>query len=131
MDVAATAAAIADAPLSKAAAPDSFNFLPVLLGKPGAHPRDNLVVMSGTGEMAIVQGSWKYIPDLAMADGWKSGKAVPGAKPAGPGLYHLTADPGETKNLHATKPEISRRMNGLLESARAAASTRPASATKP
>ena len=117
--------AIAGEKLAADAAPDSFSLLPLLLGKAPAGARDHLVLMSGKGDLAIRQGQWKYIPDLATADGWKAGgKAAPGA-PAKPGLYDLTADPGETKNLHSTHPEISARLAALLQKAKSAKSTRP------
>ena len=34
--------------------------------------RDHLILMSGKGDLAIRQSHWKYIPDLATADGWSS-----------------------------------------------------------
>jgi arylsulfatase A-like enzyme len=125
VDLPATAAAVVGSKLSAKAAPDSFNLLPVLLGQTNSHPRDNLVVMSGKGDLAIRQGAWKFIPDLAVANGWESGKINSEARLTGPGLYNLANDPGETNNLHAAQPAVSKRLNELLESARAAKSTRP------
>ncbi len=126
VDLAATAAAVAGEKLPDGAAPDSFNLLPTLLGQPKQMKRDTLVVMSGNGDLAIRQGQWKYIPDLALADGWSSGAKKPN-QPAKPALFDLSTDPGETKNLIQQKPEIAKRMAELLEKAQSAKSTRPPS----
>ena len=88
--------------------------------------RDTLVVMSGNGDLAIRQGQWKYIPDLAVADGWSSAAKKPN-QPAKPALFDLSTDKGETKNLLQEKPEIAKRMAELLEKAQSAKSTRPPS----
>lgn len=125
VDLPATAAALVGQPLPAAAAPDSFNLLPTLLGQANPHPRDHLIVMSGTGALAIRQGPWKYIPDLATANGWGSKQANPGAKAAGPGLFNLTDDPGETNNVHREQPDIARRVAERLKKERAAGSSRP------
>lgn len=125
IDLTATMAAIAGETLAPDAAPDSFSLLPLLLGKAPAGVRDHLILMSGKGDRAIRQGQWKYIPDLATADGWKAaGKVDPGT-PAKPGLYDLAVDPGEKNNLHAAHPEISARLANQLQQAQSAKSTRP------
>ena len=129
VDLPSTAAAIVDYKLPVEAAPDSFNLLPVLLGETNAHPRDSLVVMSGKGDLAIRQGAWKYIPNLGVANGWEAGKPKAGTKLTGPGLYNLTDDPGETNNLHAAQPDVSKRMDDLLEKIKSNQITRPASQT--
>jgi len=83
--------------------------------------RDHLVLMSGNGHLAIRQGPWKYIPDLSTANGWDGWKKKPGAKVSNkPGLYHLDEDPGEERNLHAERPEISKELAELLEKVRSA-----------
>jgi arylsulfatase A-like enzyme len=125
VDLPATAAALVGQKLSATAAPDSFNLLPTLLGQPNAHPRDHLVVMSGKGDLAIRQGPWKYIPDLHTANGWQSVARKAGAAAAGPGLFNLTDDPGETKNLNRKNPEAAKRLAGLLKKVESAKSTRP------
>ena len=87
--------------------------------------RDHLILMSGKGDLAIRQGPWKYIPDLATANGWGSW-IKPGTEAAPkPGLYHLGDDPAETKNLHASKPEVSKRLAALLAKAKTTPVTRP------
>jgi len=125
VDLSATAAALVGKELPAGAAPDSFNLLPILLGQKNPHPRDHLVLMSGKGDLAIRQGKWKYIPDLADADGWSSWKKKDAGSAAKPGLYDLSKDPGETENLHGEHPEVSARLAKLLQTSRAVKSTRP------
>ncbi len=128
VDLPATAAAIVSVELSDGAAPDSFNILPDLLGKPNPNPRDHLVVMSGKGDLAILQGPWKYIPDLSVADGWSSwSKKAPhrnATKLIGAGLYNLAEDPGENTNLAGENPETVQRLVTLLDSVQSNPTTR-------
>jgi len=125
VDLPATAAALVGKSLAAADAPDSFDLLPIFLGKTNPHSRDHLIVMSGKGDLAIRQGPWKYIPDLATADGWSARAPKPGAKPAGAGLFQLTDDPRETNNLNGKNPDVSKRLTALLEKYKAAGSSRP------
>ncbi len=83
--------------------------------------------MGGTGGLALRQGPWKYIPDLSVADGWKSATGKPGGKASGEGLYNLADDPAESKNLHSAKPEVSKRLAGVLREAVTPRETRPVS----
>jgi arylsulfatase A-like enzyme len=125
VDLPATVAAVAGTPLPAGAAPDSFNLLPLMTGADRDAGRDHLVLMSGRGDLALRQGPWKYIPDLATADGWAAW-TKPGTKvPARPGLFHLGDDPGESKNLHQARPEVSKRLAALLEKAKNPPVTRP------
>ena len=117
----ATIAAASGIPLPSGAAPDSFNFLPVLTGKSDA-ARDHLVLQSGKGDLAIRQGPWKYIPDLSTADGWSSWKKKKANDSHKPGLYNLEDDPGESRNLHSEHPEKSKKLAALLEKVRSAES---------
>lgn len=118
VDLPATIAAITNTPLADGAAPDSFNLLPVLTGGTET-ARDHLVVMSGKGDLAIRQGQWKYIPDLSTVEGWDAWKKKAAAKTSGkPGLYNLQDDPGEIRNLHAERPEISKQLAELLQKVR-------------
>ena len=125
VDLTATAAALVGENLASEAAPDSFNLLPAMLGNPKQIKRDHLIVMSGKGDLAIRQGQWKYIPDLALVDGWDAGPKKPN-QPAKPALYDLSTDKGETKNLVLEKPQIAKRMAELLEKIKSAKSSRPA-----
>jgi arylsulfatase A-like enzyme len=127
VDLPATAAAVAGEKLpEEGAASDSFNLLPTLLGQQKQMKRDTLVVMSGNGDLAIRQRQWKYLPDLAVADGWNSAPKNPNQS-AKPALFDLSTDKGETKNLIQQSPAIAKHMAELLEKARSAKSTRPPS----
>lgn len=124
VDLPATLAAVVGHKIGDGEFPDSFNLLPTMKG--GSSPaREHLVLMSGKGDLAFRQGKWKYIPDLADADGWSSWKKKNPAKAARPGLYDLTADPGEKNNLNASHPEVSDRLKGLLKNIQNSIVTRP------
>lgn len=124
VDLPATAAAVAGVKLPADAAPDSFNLLPTLLGENKTPPRENVILMSGTGALTVREGAWKYIPDLALANGWSAGPRKAGG-PSGPGLYDVDADPGETKNVVREKPDVEQRLAASLAKAKAAKQTRP------
>lgn len=124
VDLPATAAAVAGQKLAIGEAPDSFNLLPTLLGQANPPQRDTLVVMSGNGDLALRQGKWKYLPDLAVAAGWAAGKKNSGV-PAKPALFDLSEDQGETENLLKTNPKVAQRMAELLETIKSTKSTRP------
>ncbi|MBM3843000.1 MAG: arylsulfatase [Verrucomicrobia bacterium] len=119
-DIMATLAGVSGASLAAEAGPDSFSFLPVLLGtQPADKPvRESLVI-----GRSIRSGRWKWI------DGRESvhfGRPASGTYPAAgepPGqLYDLDADPRETTNLAATQPDIVNRLKA--ESARIQRSSR-------
>jgi len=125
LDVPATVCAAAGITLPKDALPDSHNLLPAMLGTKDAPRRDHLVLMSGNGDLAIRSGSFKYIPDLAVADGWYGGKKKNPGAPARPGLYDLSKDPGETQNLMKEQAAEAQRLAALLAKAKSSPVTRP------
>lgn len=90
-----------------------------------ARTRDHLVVMSGNGHLAVRSGEWKYIPDLAQADGWEASKEKKPDSPTGPGLYDLSRDAGEATNLIKEKGAEAERLAEKLAWVRSAAVTRP------
>ncbi len=124
LDVPATICAAAGVALPNDALPDSYNILPAMLGEKHAHKRDNLIIQCGSGRLSVRSGPWKFIPDLDLADGWKSAKKDPGAPPR-PGLFDLSKDPGETKNLVKEFPAESQRLADLLAKAQVTPVTRP------
>lgn len=124
IDVPATICAAAGIALPKDSLPDSFNLLPSLLVEKNAPKRDYLIVQSGNGDLAVCSGPWKYIPNLAVADGWKSPKKGP-QTPDRPGLFDLSKDPGETKNLVEEQAAEAQRLADLLAKAKSTTVTRP------
>ena len=128
IDIPATITAAASVALTKNALPDSVNLLPALLGETGAPKRDHLILQCGSGHLSVRSGPWKFIPDLDLAEGWKSRKKAPGAPPR-PGLFDLAHDPGETRNLAADHPAELQRLAALLSGAKSTpASPAPTSA---
>lgn len=125
LDVPATLCAAANVTLPDQALPDSFNLLPSLVGEASAPARDHLVVMGGNGALAIISGSLKYIPDLAVATGWETGYKAKPTDPDRPGLLDLGKDAGEKANLLPGREADAKRLAELLAKVKASASTRP------
>jgi len=102
-DVLATFAAIVERPLPDDAGPDSFSFLPVLLGKQNEREpvRPNLVV-----NQSLRSGPWKWIEGRERLE-WAKPESgtypATGEPPAQ--LYQLADDPGEKHNLASAHPE--------------------------
>jgi hypothetical protein len=96
-----------------------------MLGENDATKRDHLIFMSGNGELAIRDRTCKYIPGLAVADGWYAGKKQEAGAPKKAALFDLSKDPGEKQNLIQEKRAEARRLADLLVKDQAAAVTRP------
>jgi arylsulfatase A-like enzyme len=95
-DFMATCADVIGAKLPADAAEDSVSLLPVMLGRPGAAPRDTLVLHSNNGSFGIRQGRWKLelCPD---SGGWsfpRPGKDSTEGLPRFQ-LFDVVADPAE------------------------------------
>ena len=119
-DIMATCAAIVGAQLPDNAAEDSFNMLPVLLGKQPEKTsvRQYSLQQASRGHfLSLRKGPWKYInhrgaggnnydhDGMFSAAGLDIDGVVPG--PDVPGqLYNLDDDPGERYNLYMKHPEI-------------------------
>ena len=108
-DLFATCADVVGAKVPAAAGEDSVSFLPELLGKPNA-PRAAVVHHSIQGRFAIRDGKWKLCL-CAGSGGWSTG-----GRTESPQLYDMAADPGESKNLASTQPEVVTRLTQRLES---------------
>ena len=122
-DVLATFAALVARPLPDDAGPDSFNFLPVLLGQRSEREpvRPHLVV-----NQSLRSGPWKWIEGRERLQWAKPDSGTYPAKDAPPGqLYHLADDPHETKDLAATRPEIVAELKATLAAIQRGARTRP------
>jgi arylsulfatase A-like enzyme len=132
-DVMATCASIVGARLPNAAAEDSFDLLPVLLGEDGGKPvRPYTLHQTWTLQLAIREGDWKYL-DHPGSGGNRYDAAsalapfiLPENAPGAPGqLYDLAKDPGETKNLYLERPEIVARLKARLEQSKASGRSAP------
>jgi len=112
----ATFAAVAGKPLASTEGEDSYDLMPLLIGKATAEPlREATVIESSQGVQSIRQGDWKLIPHLG-----SGGFTKPATEKPKPGdftgqLYNLADDPGETKNLYAAQPQVVQRLATLLE----------------
>ena len=115
-DLMATCADILGAKLPDNAGEDSVSIIPALLGTDKAPLHETVVHHSINGSFAIRHGNWK-LALCADSGGWsdpkpgsKEAKALPETQ-----LYDLSADKGETKNLHAERPAEVARLTKLLE----------------
>lgn len=114
-DLLATCADLVGQALPADAGEDSVSMLPLLTGKPG-HARESMIHHSVTGKFAIREGRWKLLL-CSGSGGWASpddpqaeARGLPAIQ-----LYDMEADPGESKNLESTHPEIVARLRQLLE----------------
>jgi arylsulfatase A-like enzyme len=114
VDFVASFAALVGAPGSSAAAADSRNHLPALLGDdPVGRPR----LIEHAGGLAVRRGKWKFIP--ASNGPKKSGPTnVELGNDPKPQLYDLDADPGESRNVADGHTEILDQLRKELEEAR-------------
>jgi len=126
-DMLATFAAVADAELPPDAGPDSFDILPVLLGKQPESKaiRGPLVIPARRGMMSIRSGHWKLITGLGSGGFSKPNYIKPA--PDGPKgqLYHLGDDLAETRNLYLDKPNIVKSLQSKLSQILNQTKTRP------
>lgn len=115
-DVMATLAAATGKPMPEGAGPDSYSFLPVLLGQPGQEPRPPLFLRSANKTMVVRDGPWKLIDGLGSGGFSKPGRVEPGPGDPPGQLYDLSVDPGETQNLWLEEPEVVSRLQEYLKS---------------
>jgi len=116
VDTLAACAALTGQSLGDQDAPDSFNFLPALLGEKIDKPiRDQLVLQNNNQRpLALREGNWKLIEPDAPRDG----------KPVSFELYNLANDLSETNNLAASQPDKVKALSARLEQLQAVKSTR-------
>ncbi len=130
-DIFATLASAVGYLLPDEVAVDSFDVLPVMLGRQDeAKPvRPYLLTQSFRGEFQIRQGNWKYLDHKGSGgnkyDGDLKKYMLPEKAPEAPGqLYDLTNDPGETTNLYfkekAKREELRALLKKLKEEGRSA-----------
>jgi len=135
LDLLATAAALAGAPLPAGAGPDSLNVLDAIVGDAGPRPvRDELVLIGSQG-YALRKGRWLFIPKhgscgvttestechwirlgelgFRNSDHLPDGRLKPGAPPGQ--LYDLTTDPQETTNVYSEHLDVVADLQGILK----------------
>lgn len=116
-DLLATFADMLDVPLPADAGPDSFSFLPSLLGETGGktETRDAIVMRSGGGHEVVRRGRWKLINALG-SGGFSDPRRIEPTEgdPQGQ-LYDLENDLGETTNLYDQHPEIVRELEAYRQ----------------
>jgi len=115
-DLMATCADLSGASMPDDAGEDSVSFAPALKGESIESTRKGIIHHSISGHFAYRQGKWKLL--LAKGSG---GWTAPTEKQVEKGapiaqLYDLEADPGETKNLYESHPEVVARLLKQLES---------------
>ena len=134
-DVMATCAAVVDEKLPNDAAEDSFDMLPLFLGRQGDAPiRPYLLQQTWTNQMSVRRGNWKYLDhkgsggndyDRDDPSGMKQ-YSIPDAAPDAPGqLYNLGVDPGETSNLFFEHPQIVSELKSILEDSKRSGRSAP------
>ncbi|BDS05858.1 arylsulfatase [Oceaniferula spumae] len=114
-DLFATTADITGKALPAKSAEDSVSFLPAFSGKPIVTTRAGVIHHSISGHFAYRQGKWKLLLAKGSA-GWTGPKEnqLPKDMPKAQ-LYDMEKDPGETKNLYETNPEVAARLLAQLK----------------
>lgn len=133
-DIMATCAAVSAAKLPDNAAGDSFDLLPVMLGKEKTGPIRPYTLHQTIGRaLAIRRGPWKFLDHRGSGgNNYDKGElkrfALPETAPDAPGqLYNLETDPGEKVNLILQNPEIAKELKALLDQSKASGRSRPTS----
>ena len=130
-DIMATCAAMVDAKLPDNAAEDSFDLLPVLLGRTQGEVRGYTLEETISLALSIRRGKWKYLDHRGSGgNNYQTGELaklnVPDTAPTAPGqLYDLSEDPGETTNRYFEHPDIVKELKSLLDASKSAGRSAP------
>ncbi|HLP36025.1 arylsulfatase [Lacibacter sp.] len=116
VDLYASLAALAGVKVEAGQAPDSKNYLQVLLNQSNK-PREFLIEQSINSTLSLLVGDWKYIEPSKGPKINKDTNTELGNDPK-PQLYNLATDPGETKNLAEVYPERVAEMKLKLDNIR-------------
>jgi arylsulfatase A-like enzyme len=116
IDLYASLAKLAGMNVEAGQAPDSKNYLSLLLNQT-KQPRDFVVEQSINSTLSLIVGNWKYIEPSKGTKINKETNTELGNSPE-PQLYNLADDPGETKNIAVANPEKVKEMQGMLEKIR-------------
>jgi arylsulfatase A-like enzyme len=121
IDFLASFAAFTNQSLGDAAAPDSFNVMPALLGESKAG-REQLVEQASV--LSLRDGQWKYIEPSNGPKIQRNTNTETGNDPEGQ-LFHLAEDLGETSNLITKYPDRAKEMTRRLQQIRQNNRSRP------
>jgi arylsulfatase A-like enzyme len=110
-DLMATCAELTGAQLPETAGEDSVSFASAFQGKEIVSSRAGVIHHSISGRFAYREGKWKLLLTRG-SGGWSK---VPRSEKASVQLYDMEADPGETKNLYKSHPEVVARLLAQLE----------------
>jgi arylsulfatase A-like enzyme len=119
IDFMATLTAATGAGLPGNAAPDSYNFLPQLLGdESGSSGREVLIHNTNPDKWAVRKGSWLYINDKSgqhteMPEFFKNLRGYSDFETKGL-LFNLNDDPEQRINLYDKFPAIVEELEGIL-----------------
>lgn len=102
-----------------AAGPDSFDFLPVLLGNAQSPVRPHLLLQSSKGVYAVRQGPWKLIASSGGIQGKDGKRRKTQEDPGRPQLFNLKNDPGELHDVSAEHADLVRELAEILSGDRA------------
>ncbi len=124
VDLMGTLAALLGIDLPPNAAEDSFNELPMWLGKTRKSVRTSIIDHSNEGMFSIREGYWKL--ELGLGSGGfsrpRTVEPVPGGVQGQ--LYNLKDDPHELHNLWSGRQDIVQRLTSMLDKAEASGHTR-------
>ena len=109
-------------PTDKEVAPDSFSFLPSLLGKENDNPRVSMVTADSKGMHAVRMGDWKLI-DNTPPEGYPQ-ERMNRFENEEQQLYNLSKDPAEENNVFDNYPEKAKELLNELNRIRKVSHTR-------
>ena len=113
VDLYASLASLTGQPIEKGNAPDSYNLMPVLLGKSN-RGRKFIMEQSLNNTLSIIQNGWKYIEPSNDPAVQQTTQTELGNNPK-PQLYHIKDDTGEKQNLADAHPEIVKKLSDALK----------------
>lgn len=112
IDLLASFASLTGQTFNATTAPDTRNYLPILLGK-DQKGRDHVIEHAGT--FSVIQGDWKYIePSNRSKMSVETNTELGNDKK--PQLYNLKTDLGEKNNLAEANPAKLKELKELLKS---------------
>jgi arylsulfatase A-like enzyme len=109
-DIMRTLASVIGEELPEGVGMDSYDILPLLLGKKKGPVRD--ITIHTSKVLAIRKGKYKYL-DGKGSGGHSKDTVSPNAPPGQ--LYDLESDLGETENLYRQHPEMVKKLKALLK----------------